>query len=76
LRTWLKELRFKKGLTQLQVSKIVGIKRPYYTMIETGVRNPSVDVAIKIAHTLEFDWTIFFTHYSNEVKHLSGGKTI
>lgn len=59
-RTWLVNLRECKEYTQEQVSELCGIKRPYYTMIETGKRRPSVDVAKKIASALGFEWTLFF----------------
>lgn len=59
-RDWLISFRELQGLTQEQVSELCGIKRPYYTMIETGKRRPSVDVAKKIASALRFEWTLFF----------------
>lgn len=59
-RDWLMSFRELQGLTQEQVSELCGIKRPYYTMIETGKRRPSVDVAKKIASALRFEWTLFF----------------
>ncbi|MUG68667.1 helix-turn-helix domain-containing protein [Paenibacillus campinasensis] len=68
-RTWLIDFREIKGLTQEQVSEMSNIKRPYYSMIETGKRRPSVEVARKIAKILGFDWTIFFTYQGNEMKH-------
>lgn len=52
-------------MTQEQVAEQSGIKRPYYTMIETGKRRPSVDVAKKIAGVLDFEWTLFFTSDGN-----------
>lgn len=52
-------------MTQEQVAELSGIKRPYYTMIETGKRRPSVDVAKKIAAVLDFEWTLFFAPDSN-----------
>jgi len=66
MRTWLKEFRLAKGLTQYDVAEKVGIERSYYTMIETGNRTPSVHVAQSIGKILGFDWTIFFTQKSNE----------
>jgi putative transcriptional regulator len=60
VRQWLKEARIEKELTQQKIADIVGIRRAYYTMIEKGVRNPSVDVAKKISNVLGINWTIFF----------------
>jgi putative transcriptional regulator len=71
MRKWLKEIRLTKKLTQHDVADKVGIERAYYTMIETGNRNPSVEVAKSIAKTLGFDWTIFFTQKSNDSLHKS-----
>lgn len=69
MRQWLKELRLEKGLTQNEVAEKCNVERAYYTMIETGARNPSVNVAMSIAEALEFDWTIFFEHKCNVSKH-------
>jgi len=69
VRLWLYKIREKKQLTQIQVAKACGIKRTYYNMIERGSRRPSVDVAMKIADSLEFDWTLFFTENSNNTTH-------
>lgn len=66
---WLKELRLQIGMTQNEVAEKSGVERAYYTMIELGSRNPSVEVAKKIAHTLGFNWTIFFDNGCNETKH-------
>jgi putative transcriptional regulator len=58
LRKWLIELR--KGCSQTQIAKAVGITQQMYSAIELGVRRPSVEVAKKIAAVLGFDWTRFF----------------
>jgi putative transcriptional regulator len=71
LRTWLKELRIQKGLTQNSVAEKCEIERAYYTMIETGSRRPSVDVAKSIGEAIGFDWTIFFENQGNEMKHFN-----
>ena len=68
MRKWLKELRTKKGLTQQNVAERSDIERSYYTMIETGNRTPSVQVAKSIASAIGFDWTIFFETECNETK--------
>ncbi|WP_035502458.1 helix-turn-helix transcriptional regulator [Parageobacillus thermoglucosidasius] len=60
MRTWLKELREKKGMTQSQVAENCEISRSYYTHIENGTKTPTVKVAKKIASVLDFSWTIFF----------------
>lgn len=40
------------GLTQENVSAAVGISRPFYTEIESGKKNCSIDTWIKIAECL------------------------
>lgn len=70
MRKWLKELRLNKGLTQQSVADRSGIERSYYTMIESGNRTPSVQVAKEIALIIGFDWTIFFETECNESKQI------
>lgn len=42
--------RIRKGLTQKEASEELGIGRPYYSLLETGVRkNPRIGLAKKIA---------------------------
>ncbi|MGG5181361.1 helix-turn-helix transcriptional regulator [Bacillus sp. MM09(2025)] len=60
MRDWLKLARESKSLVQQDVANLVGIERPYYTMIEIGSRKPSVKIAKKLAEVLEIDWTLFF----------------
>lgn len=59
-RTWLQQERVKVNKTQEDVAIAAGIKRPYYTQIESGVRRPSVEVAQKIANCIGFNWVLFF----------------
>ena len=66
MRTWLKEKRLEQGLTHQQVADKANVIRPYYTMVESGYRRPSVKFAKAIGETLDFDWTIFFDNQSNE----------
>jgi putative transcriptional regulator len=60
VREWLKNLRTNKNSTMLEVSKQAGISESYYSMIESGSRNVSVEVAKRIAAVLDFDWTRFY----------------
>jgi putative transcriptional regulator len=69
LRNWLKNLRLQRGFTQQDVAQRTKIERSYYTMIENGDRNPSVNVAKQLATAIGFDWTLFFEHQCNETKH-------
>lgn len=60
MRVWLKNIRVSKNLTQNELANILCIDRSYYTRIEAGQRNPSIDLAKKISHALKFDWTRFY----------------
>jgi putative transcriptional regulator len=42
-----------KELTQAQLAEKIGIKRASYVHIERGTRNPSLEVAMKLAEILE-----------------------
>ncbi|ADO57467.1 MULTISPECIES: helix-turn-helix transcriptional regulator [Paenibacillus] len=66
-REWLVKLRNDANKTHDEVATKVKISRQYYGMIESGIRNPSVDLAKKIASFLEFEWTLFFADKSNEM---------
>ncbi len=68
-RKWLFDKRKLKQMTQNQVAKKADIKRPYYSMIENGIKTPSTTVAQKLGDVLDFDWTIFFTVEGNYTTH-------
>lgn len=56
----LKTIRQEKAETMLSVARKSDITEGYYSMIENGMRRPSVEVAKRIAAVLGFDWTRFF----------------
>lgn len=61
MRKNLKEMRIKKGYTQHELAKKIGIERSFYTNIELGTKNPSLRVAMRIKQVLEyFNDDIFF----------------
>ena len=70
-RKWLKQLRLKQCLNHEDVANAANIHRAYYTMIEGGHRNPSVDVAKKIAAVLGFEWTRFYEDQPEDRKEVS-----
>lgn len=49
VRAKLRKARKSMGLSQYDIAKEVGIDRASYANIELGKRNPSLDVAMKIA---------------------------
>ncbi|MED4126509.1 helix-turn-helix domain-containing protein [Halalkalibacterium halodurans] len=64
-RTWLINIRTKKGLTQEEVSKISGIERSTYAKAELG-NSVSVSTAKSISSALGFSWTYFFDGYCDD----------
>ncbi len=67
MRPKLIRLRKDRKLTQQQVAKKLGITRSFYGMIETGDRNPNLDLARRIAELFGTDIeTIFFDENCND----------
>lgn len=62
MRTWLKEIRIHKELSQRDVAARASISQQYYSAIESGRKRCRVpaETAKKIAAVLEFEWTRFF----------------
>lgn len=58
MREWLRELRGDKS--QKDIAEACNITQQAYCLIELGKRDPSVEVAKKIAAVLGFNWTKFF----------------
>ena len=58
MRKWLIELRGERS--QQSVADEIGISQSAVASIEAGIRNPSVEMAKKIAGALGFAWTRFF----------------
>ena len=52
-RELIREKRKVKGISQLQLSKLLGISQPYMNQIETGARNPTFPLMMKICEVLE-----------------------
>ena len=48
----LEKRRLQMNLTQEEVAKLVGVSRPFYSMIENGHKVPSLPTAKKIAKVL------------------------
>ena len=55
---WLVEIR--GGRSQYKVAAEIGIAQSTYASIEVGSRRPSVNMAMRIADTMGFDWTRFY----------------
>lgn len=52
-RDMIKRKRIELGLSQNQLAKLVGITQPFMNEIESGRKNPSVEVLFKICEQLE-----------------------
>ena len=52
-RELIRKKREEKGLSQNQLSKLLGISQPYMNQIETGARNPTFPLMMKICEVLE-----------------------
>ena len=53
MKTRIKELRARYGLTQAQLAEKVGVRRETILYLEKGKYNPSLKLAYKIAKVLE-----------------------
>lgn len=60
MREWLKILRNRVKMSQVDVATNAGISQQFYCFIENGERDPSVETAQAIAKVLGFNWTRFF----------------
>jgi len=55
MKTRIKELRAREGLTQEELASLVGVRRETILFLEKGKYNPSLKLAYKIALALEAD---------------------
>lgn len=51
----IQEFREKKGCSQEVLSSFAGIGRTHLSMIERGMRKPTLDTLFKISHALKVD---------------------
>ena len=49
--------RLKKGMSQEEVAKAIGVSQKSYSHYENGTRNPKIDKIIKLAKLLEIELT-------------------
>ena len=54
MRVMLQHFREAKGFTQETFSALIGISRSYYSQIETGDKQPSLQVALRIKQALGY----------------------
>lgn len=53
LKNKIKELRSKKNLTQIDLAKLVGVRRETILFLEKNKYNPSLQLAVKISRVFE-----------------------
>ena len=68
MRTWMRELRLCKGLSQKDTAEMAGLSPSFYADVERGVRNPSPPNAQAIGSAFGFDWTLFYTQKIRETR--------
>jgi len=59
-REWLRDLRLALNLTQTDVARMLDISMDHYQRIEYGQRNPSPQLARKIAILFDFQMERFY----------------
>jgi len=59
-REWLKELRDEKELKTREIAEILGISFQHYNDVETGRRNPSIELSMKLAKFFNVPLEKFF----------------
>lgn len=68
MRVGLAMLRERANFTQIKISRCVGISQGYYSDIESGVRCPSPEVALRIAKVLNISENdIFRVFYAKDM---------
>lgn len=70
---WLQKIRNEQNVSQKKLGQLCDIGATGVSMIETGKRKPSVNLAKKMANALNFDkynltWTIFFEDNSHDLR--------
>lgn len=63
MRVKLVKLREGRGYTQKTFSEAVGISRSHYSQIETGEKEPSLKVGLKIKRVLDYQYDDIFFNY-------------
>lgn len=70
MRVKLKKMREAAGYSQQSFADKVGISRSHYSQIETGEKEPSLKVGLKIKRALDYEKDdIFFNQKSPVLRH-------
>ncbi|WP_461459539.1 helix-turn-helix transcriptional regulator [Methanothrix sp.] len=68
MRTHIKELRARHGLTQEELAHMVGVRRETILFLEKGKYNPSLKLACKIALALQASIDEIFIFEEEDLK--------
>lgn len=63
MRVKLQRLREANGFTQQTFSNAIGASRTHYSQIETGDKNPSLKLALRIKKVLNYSKDDIFTDF-------------
>lgn len=61
------EYRKEKNLTQEELANIMGIKRPNISRFETGQCNPTLDLLVKMAESMDLELKIELIHRKESI---------
>ncbi len=67
MRTTIKMLRARDGLTQADLAKRVGVRRETISFVENGEYNPSLLLAVRIARVFEAQVEEVFLYEDDEL---------
>lgn len=74
MRVKLRQLRKAAGMTQQELGAQVGISRNHYCQIETGEKNPSLKVSLRIKRVLNYTYDdLFFNQKRPISRHQENG---
>lgn len=63
----LKDLRITRGLFQREVAEKVGVSIPFYSMVESGIRLPSLKCSKDMAYMLGISLDDFYKLVENNI---------
>lgn len=67
MRTTIKMLRARDGLTQADLAKLAGVRRETISFVENGEYNPSLLLAVRIARVFQMPVEEIFLYEEDEL---------
>jgi len=64
MRAKMRQLRTERGYTMKYLAKELGVSLSHYSQVETGDKQPSLDLALRIKRTLNYDGDDIFDNVS------------